>query len=315
MLGINLMRAARPFIMESRPSRIAQYSSLTQCTALSKEIDKVLSLKGDELIALYGINHGWIVTDFGMKYYNKKSKGPWFLGELQPKIDGAFVKACEMGAASLVHRIAEFEGRNNRTFIKKGLKDDIKLPEVKLSQIPKESLIKIVQTLVDNHFKKITPDDFEWALQQKNDAFFQCLLNNLGNEKKASQLTVKDHWLADYIDSEPDYRTAEDSTYESIMEHPRLKPFQELARTYFDQYNANLLTKCKAEMTELQDRLNYKLNTKLSIEALCDIEPKHLWEHGAKEMLILFHKLYTEKDYSSLHWISRHGVWRSFGDI
>lgn len=274
MLGINLMRLARPLfsfapvVTKSRipfppqPQRL-HYSSLPKrkwdigedVYKLSKYIDKTLLLKK----------------------------------RVDSTINEAYVKACEMGAETLVARLLDHNG--------------LHLPEVQLGQIPPFHLNRIVKMQLQCQVKKLTLDDFEWALVHKNQSFFAFLLGHLTTDTKSAQLPniQEDNW-----------GLTGQASFETIVDHPRLKPYRALARTYRDHYYGNLLNECLTEMQEIQQFVNNALKTELSIEELCerkDFGPSvssHVQKH-----LILLNTLHKTKDYSSLHWLSKYGMWRS----
>lgn len=299
---MNFIRLARPFIFHSRVLYGVGAAAGTVATFGFLINNKV---KNDQREADRRILDG-----LSFRVWNNESRIKFPSLQIDPvEIGKSFTKACEKGDFATVDEIT--------------LEHKINFPSVNLSHIPANQLNKIVDKLLDRNVKKIAVEDFEWALLHKKYEFYEILLKYLNTEKKQKQLAISElpegDWFSSFQVKGQVYEHAFEgadkiyASYECILEHPRIKPYKDLARAYHDQHEGKLLEQCQKEMEEIQGLMNEIMGRKLSIDELCkldkempDIEdPKRgdIEFSKARDQLIVLKKLLDTKDYSSLHWL------------
>lgn len=193
-----------------------------------------------------------------------KGRDSEFKEEYQKNIGLALLEACASGDSYKISQIAD------HNYVK------IDFPVIKVD--------RNVEQLLDRKLKILSIEDFEWALQQKDFALYETLLKFLCTENKSMEgLLPKGVW---FWCGKVQGRELGPLTYESLLDHPRLQPYQELARSYHDRHEAGLLERCQKEIeTPLNDERG-------------EIDPD-----DAREHLAVLEKLLETKDFVSLHWL------------
>lgn len=278
------------FMMSQRPDVEERAAGLKELKTLSHGLSNTDTL--DDYMELA----------FKLQYEGDRK----WMEEFWENVGKAFLKACESGDTVKVNRITSYiEVR------------DAKLPPVNLSRIPHDSLSEIVDRLLDSQVKKVTVEDFEWALLHKNYELYEILLRHLETERPREQLAVSklahgfEGWAFEHGFDPADKIYA---SYECLLEHPRIRPYREIARAYHDRHEQRLRERCQKEIIEIQELLNNFLETQLSVEELCqksidktlEIESR---ERGtivlakAQNHMILLKQLLETNDTTSLHWL------------